>query len=322
MKQTALPPRAGREKVLDAAALETLQQFGFHYARGSRTLPYFPPVVWLELTNDCALRCPICPTGLGRGGRRGMMPMPLFDKLTRELSRYPVIRTALYYRGESLLHPRVVECVALAAHRGLTPYLHTSAVGLDRELSRRLIDAGLTYIAFSLDGATAEVYERARPGARFSEVVENVRCFLELKREMKAERLVTIVHIMNPAGHRHAARFRRLFAGLPLDRVVPARWHNWAGTLPLPGTAAQRGRQARCADPWQRLVIGWDGSAFGCCQDAEGAGCIGDARRQTLAAIWNGTPLQRLRQRIARGTHRRTALCRGCTYLGRDGWTI
>ena len=50
----------------------------------------------------------------------------------------------------------------------------TNAVLLGRDVSARLFDEGLSWISFSMDGASKSVYEGIRRGATFERVLENV----------------------------------------------------------------------------------------------------------------------------------------------------
>jgi MoaA/NifB/PqqE/SkfB family radical SAM enzyme len=72
-------------------------------------------------------------------------------------------------------------------------------------------------------------------------------------------------------------------------------------------------RPARCPAPWSGLAILWDGTAVPCCLDLEGRLPVGSVRDLTLAQVWNGDPLRRLRQAFAsRRWDQLPAICQAC----------
>jgi len=133
--------------------------------------------VYVEPTNRCNLECRICmrhewsePLGEMDGetfsriieGLRGFSPVPLvfFGGL-----------------GEPLAHPDIVKMVAQASTLGAQVELITNGTLLTREMSRKLIEAGLDMLWVSLDGANPESYADVRLGAAFPEVIANVSVF-------------------------------------------------------------------------------------------------------------------------------------------------
>jgi MoaA/NifB/PqqE/SkfB family radical SAM enzyme len=77
--------------------------------------------------------------------------------------------------GEILLRNDVPEVVTAAKRRGLTVGINTSGVPGSAERYRRLMEAGLDRLTFSLDAAGAPVHDRLRPGAPWERVVESTR---------------------------------------------------------------------------------------------------------------------------------------------------
>ena len=59
------------------------------------------------------------------------------------------------------------------------------------------------------------------------------------------------------------------------------------------------GERKRCPQPSQRLVIGWDGTAYGCCGNWDDNFPVGRFPEDSIKALWNREPMKLLRQ-IAR----------------------
>ena len=151
------------------------------------TRPELPHKLQVEVTASCNLRCRMCivryrPT-LPRSAS-----MPLAD-LRRLLEAMPSVRElVLQGIGEPLLAPDLYEMVAFASRRGIFVEFNSNATLLTRRAGERLIDAGLSALHISLDGATKETYEFVRDGARFETVERNITGFMNLRRGRRAER--------------------------------------------------------------------------------------------------------------------------------------
>ena len=150
----------------------------------------FPLHVDYEFSFTCNLRCAMCVMSLPPERRR-----PWGDP-TKSLNRRQVFdlidhgaehgQAAAGLNGicEPLLFPYVPEVIAHARKRGLLDVMfNTNGLLLDRELSKDLIEAGLTRIMFSLDAMTEETYRRIRRGGDFRKVLENVFEFMALRNE-------------------------------------------------------------------------------------------------------------------------------------------
>ena len=57
---------------------------------------------------------------------------------------------------------------------------------LTDEIAKELIELGIERIYFSIEGATKETYEKIRVGANYDKVIDNIKRFIQLKKEMKS----------------------------------------------------------------------------------------------------------------------------------------
>src|SRR5262249_14377621 len=102
-----------------------------------------PLIVSVEPTNGCNLRCPMCPTGLGALRRpKGGMDVDGFARLLDQLERTVLIMT-FWGWGESTLHPRLFDMIAMASRRGIFTMLTMNGTNFDPP---RLLDSGLDYL--------------------------------------------------------------------------------------------------------------------------------------------------------------------------------
>ncbi len=136
-----------------------------------------PVQVNIEITSRCNLACAHCARSLHRKSGRDM-DGKLFEYLLDLMpNTYKVTLVGL---GEPTLHPQVAEFVALASRRGHRVGLVTNAMALEKELSRRLIAAGLQAMTFSLDSVDSQTAARVRTGSDLDRITRNIRDFTRL----------------------------------------------------------------------------------------------------------------------------------------------
>ncbi len=291
------------------------------FARGDARLGYLPLYLWIEPTNRCNLRCPMCPQSDGLKRPSGMMDAALFDKIAGEAAG-AVKLLSMHFAGEPLLHKKLSDMVRTASSRGLPTIIHSNGTLIDADLGGRLIDAGLDQIVFSFDAVPESDYEKKRPPAKFDETLSRLREFLQEKKRRGARTpLVTIKSIVfhDPAAQPpDVSALKRLFAGLPVDRFCTEPAHTFAGGF-AEGvlrekrySVMERGQVCGCVLPWYGFAIGWDGSAFACCNDLNGEYPLGDVNSQSIFDIWNGAQMLELRRRLAAKDIASIPLCSSC----------
>jgi len=138
--------------------------------------PSDPPLtkVYVEPTSACNLRCRICMRN-SWSEPVGSMEMATYRRLVDGLRGVPSLRTIAFWGfGEPLLHPNIVEMVALAKELGSKTELITNGLLLDREMAEGLVMAGLDTLVVSVDGTSPESHADIRSGTKLREVQKNV----------------------------------------------------------------------------------------------------------------------------------------------------
>jgi radical SAM protein with 4Fe4S-binding SPASM domain len=87
--------------------------------------------------------------------------------------------------GEPFLNEDVFHMIAYEKRMGNYVSTFTNATLLDTGTCKRIINSGLDSLRFSLDGATADTFERLRGGADFERVVANIKNFITIMREAR-----------------------------------------------------------------------------------------------------------------------------------------
>lgn len=296
-----------------------LARIFYHYSRRSMILPYPPVRLWVEPTNHCNLRCLICPNKLLKEGEKGFMEFELFKKITDEAAGF-VFELSMAHRGESLLHPQILDMIRYAKEKGLFTRLHTNGTLLSEEMARGILSSGLDRLSFSFDGYNKETYESIRRGGDFNQTVTNINRFFELKKRIHAKKPITVVEVLSFNGEKrlnHSSlknSLMALFPHLSSRNLVIRKVHNWAGELEADDRAT---RFSLCLFPWNALTVFWNGSVACCPQDFFGHYIVGNTKDFPLRKIWNGNRLVWLRKKLASHTVDDLPACSGCDRLRR-----
>jgi len=301
--------------------IHTLAAAYFSYRRRSETCAYPPTRVWVEATSHCNLQCSFCGNRLLGKDERGFMDFDLFRKLADEASGH-VRQFNLFHRGESLLHPQIGGMIRYASEKGLRTRIHTNGTRLNRDLSDELVTSGLDVLSFSFDGYDRQMYEANRPGASFDGVLANILDLLAAKKKLSARKPFVALELMEIADYprdelmRKRTAFLRRFEGLPLDKFVIRRPHNWGGLVDVT-SGPKAVKRTACPLPWHAMVVFWDGKVLPCPQDFFGTLQLGDANSQRLMDIWNGEELRSLRREMARPESLTRKPCVDCDRIPR-----
>ena len=144
----------------------------------------------IESTSRCNLKCEMCPRNSFKQ-KTGDIDLELFKIISKYFK--PGMDINLAGWGEPLLHTNLMEMIKIAKTKNARVGFTTNATLLDKETSEKLIKSGLDFIDFSIDGATQEIYEQIRKGAKFHNVINNIKNFIEIKESLDSKILSTSI---------------------------------------------------------------------------------------------------------------------------------
>jgi MoaA/NifB/PqqE/SkfB family radical SAM enzyme len=141
-----------------------------------------PKFLQIEPVGQCNLRCQMCPIQFRRDGPPAFMA---FDVFTRLLDGLPgLTELQLQGLGEPMMHPRFFDMVAFATGRGIHVSTNSNLTLLNPTRAERCVTSGLHELHVSIDGATAETYERIRVRAHFDRVLRNLELLLDARQRL------------------------------------------------------------------------------------------------------------------------------------------
>ena len=290
-----------------------------------------PPVLTIEPTAVCNLRCPQCLTGLGKLQRdESFLPFELYKKVIDEIGD-ELWYLLLYNQGEPFLHPQFIEMVRLAKKKRI--YVTTSTNGhffADETSVKKLIDSGIDSIIVSLDGADAATYSEYRRGGDFAAVVEGIRRLIKARNAMKSKTPYILIQcLITKSTEKQLAEVKKLARSLRVNRVLfktfqvedentaaqflpeNAKWRRY-------DFAASEGRllhpkvKGPCHRLWYSTVILSDGRVVPCCFDKNGNFSFGNIQNATLKEIWTSDEYQQFRKAVRKKSES-IPICQNCS---------
>ena len=282
----------------------------------------------IELTNQCIMSCVMCPRTNNMTRPRGFMDFGLYRTAIDELADCnPGFGTTevlwLHHFGESLLHPAFGSFIAYASAKNIRTGLSINPFMLREPVIDELLAAGPHVLYISLDGHDDETFKKIR-GMEGAYDISKQRLMDLLRKKISAGSGIQIILSMIDfdLNRRSIEHSRKYWESVPgIDRFLPKSFTTWDGSAPdvnaLAGAFSPMHPDrstVRCTFPQERMTITWDGDVVPCCFDYDKKYVLGSLKESTLSAIWNGMPMQRLRDEFA--SNRVTnPLCVNCRRL-------
>ncbi|OEU65010.1 MAG: hypothetical protein BBJ57_07955 [Desulfobacterales bacterium PC51MH44] len=277
-------------------------------------LPTVPPTVYIELTNECNLNCVMCDRGsLSRQKLR--MDMGLFKRIIDNAAEIGVPEVKLNRFGEPLLQPLLIDMIKYAKDKGIPRvYFTTNATLLTEELARKIITSGLDSITFSVDGGTAETYEKIRRGARYNKVVKNIETFARIRQELgpKKPEIVLNTIFMKDTEDEMPLVFQKWSPIVNKINVIPVGKYGNVDDRSGIDRGGLRSEKRICHHPFDRLLVFWDGSVTVCCADINGDLSVGNILDERLEQLWRNDKFEHIRKMLTEKQYKTIPICACC----------
>jgi len=171
----------------------------------------------VEAAFACNLRCVMCPwREMAKGAtNQGIMTQEIWQAIRPYL---PEAQSVDFTGGgEPLLQPRLPQWIAEAKAEGCETGFLSNGLLLNEEKLEKILEAGINWICISMDGATAEIYNKIRVGSNFERVCQNVANIARLRDNNQPKTMINFV-LMNLNFHQ-MEEIVRLAGRLGVDQV-------------------------------------------------------------------------------------------------------
>ena len=265
----------------------------------------YPLHIDLEVTNRCNLKCPFCIREADKSMAIGDMDFEMAcDVLDQCFQKVPSVK--FNWRGEPTLYRKLPQLIRKAKDNDfLETAINTNGTKLDPALFSYLHDMGLDRIIISVDSHTKKNYEEQRIGANYDEVMKNIRDAVAMKNKNCWIRPYIRVQKVDLPSLRHENDdYIKFFHQMGVDSAAINTYKN-------KDTAKVDWNPLPCAQPYQRIVVGWDGEVYPCCQ-GHNFPSIGNVKDKSIKELWNGPTMKRLRLVHSKGQQKNIPQCRAC----------
>lgn len=269
---------------------------------GSNTYYEIPRMVGIELSSGCNINCAMCFIQVLQR-KKMLMPFETVCRIIDNASDIGVPEICL--GGEPLLHKDLIKVIFYAKKRKISHlYFNTNAVLLSEQKSLDILHSPLDTIQFSFDGASKKTYEKIRVGSSFDQVVQNIRRFIQLKKDLnKTKPKTSILSLYMRDTKNEIPEVFLMWKGLVDEVIIIPYGHvgNVENLSPLPPRYMDFKKIARTSceeilkNKW--LMIHADGEVTVCCPDFEGVLSLGNINKSRLENLFNSKTLTDLRNK-------------------------
>lgn len=290
----------------------------------------YPPIVNVEPTNICNLRCPLCITGSKKMQRPyGRMNYDHFKSFIDQVAD-KIIYITLYHQGEPYLHRQFNDMVAYARSKGVYVTTSTNAHFFTPELAEEIVRSRLDSMIISLDGVTQETYAKYRIDGQLDKVLDGIRNMVAAKKNAGSKVPFLFLQFLVMKHNEHEIpMIKRLARDLGVDRLLikttqvmtldeAKEWLPESDKfrryeLTEDSFKAKQGK-GLCPRVWLTTLVDWDGQVVPCCFDKNGEFPMGNlATGQKFADIWRNKKYSDFRHAML--TDRNSiVICRNCNY--------
>lgn len=279
--------------------------------------PYLPSKAQIEITTKCNLRCRIC--AINSLSVHKNMSFDKFKHILTSIFHNSLQRVILNGVGEPLLNPQLLRMIKYCVDLGIPQIqIYTNATLLKGKIAKALALSGLTEIIYSFDGGTRFSYEKIRKGAKFNEVVENIKNFTEksklpcrLHTVFNNENFDSMVYIPELAEYMsikniHLVEFIPFRTGKINTKYYNISNYDKNIFLTIKEKCEARGinlkikmrkQKSLCLMPFQNIYLDIKGNITPCCRIQSGL-YFGNILLNRIDEIWNSKKILIWRQKM------------------------
>lgn len=308
---------------------------GMDMVLGRTRMLSLPPVIHIEPTNTCNLKCPLCPTGTTLLTRpKGFMAPETFQGVLEELGDV-LVAVYLFCFGEPFLHkdmPRMIE--ALTRKKILT-LISTNGHFLQTfDEAMAVVKAGLKTLIIALDGSNQQIYEKYRVNGNFEKVKQCAAMVEAAKIAAGSAYPYTVIRtVATKDNESDLPNIEQLAKNLGVNMFsykslgCMVNGDNYEVFSPRKRSlrrfggseeANARSKHVKCPFPFRQPIVFWDGTVSGCEYDHALKASYGKIGKTSFKTLWNSEKALQLRTQVLNGFDLPEFCLHRCPYRSRD----
>ncbi len=256
--------------------------------------PPFPREIFIDLTSKCNYKCVFCANWKLKD-RKTMSP-EMVRRVLCEAHEAGTRDIALYATGESFLVKALAEYIKEAKKIGYEYiFITTNGSLVTPERAKKVLDAGLDSIKFSISAGSRQTYKKVHGIDMFDKVIENLKWVHSYRKESGLKYRIYVTMIYTNDTIKEAETLNRIV--LPyIDEWDPHLLTNQCGNMfenNKIGTIEKnkvrgRGEAKICFQPFKGFTVTPEGYVSACVLDYQHDLIVGNLNRESMKEIWNG----------------------------------
>ena len=292
----------------------------------------YPPLLMIEPTNICNLKCPMCPSGNGEMKRgMGKLTFENFKSVMDAVGEY-ILQVQLWNQGEPFINKSFLDFVRYANKMGVMTQTSTNGhfIRSDQE-AEEVVRSGLDLLIFSLDGTNQETYEKYRVGGNYQLVMDTLERLASAKARLKSqtpiielqfllfkhnqEEINTIISIGKKLSlNRISFKTAQIYSNQQAESFLPEEEKYTRYTRIEEDYIIKGDVKNWCKRLWLNPAVNWDGSFSPCCFDKDADHAFGNLfhDHKSFKSLWKGKKAQKFRQQVL-ADRKSIDMCTNCS---------
>tara|TARA_Y100001938_G_scaffold146902_1_gene226887 strand:+ start:5310 stop:6494 length:1185 start_codon:yes stop_codon:yes gene_type:complete len=272
----------------------------------------YPPCLQIEPASVCNFKCVFCyqadrSFSANDKGYMGMMDLDLFKNVIDEVEGN-IESITMASRGEPTLNRSLDKMLEYCNGKFLGMKINTNASLLNDRMIHTILSNDVQTVAFSIDAADKELYEKLRVNGKFERTLKNVKRFNEIK-----------------AKHYPTSRVVTRISGVKVNEMqdVDKQVETWsqyadivAFTNYIPWESSYEnelsGVEEPCTELWRRMFVWWNGIVNPCDYDYKSTLSKWNVKTKSISKIWNSSIYNELRQKHLDNKRNEVEPCKRC----------
>lgn len=289
--------------------------------------------VVMEVFGGCNYTCQMCPqTTPGRGSNwTRKMPLSQFKKILDQIvPKYGMPQINLEGSGEPTMAKDLPLYIKAVKEKGLKCFMYCNGARLNGDFMKKVIDAGIDFIRFSVIGYNQEKYLKWMNIDNFNLIKKNILEINQYIKETESNCQISTYHLIT--NNNEINKEIQLYKNNVINElnVTSYIWkmHNWSGNFSNPNPRVKSSRKS-CGRPFAPEITIRAGGSVGktsamvpCCQTLgppnEEKSILGHLDTQSFEEVYFGEKYNELRKAHTDGEFDKIDYCKDCDFLYED----
>lgn len=296
-----------------------------------------PNYIQIETVTKCNLKCIICPRTkfYNKEDKNKEMDFESFKKIIDNSPNLEYVD--LTGVGECLLNKDFIKILKYAKDKGLKIIFFDNFTMMNENWINKLINLKVDLIFCSIDGATKNTFEGIRKGAKFEDVINNIKKFFEIKQKKNVklpqiyfyyvvnrynlDEIIKFINLVNEISNDTKIIFSKgvdltiEIEKIPSQIIKEAKIRANIFNIPLIWWNFDKKPIKKC-EKWLKPYVTFDGKVWPCCYSTHVSrylmkkNYLGNLLKESFLDIWENRKYQEFRKNII--NNKKPLLCKYC----------